>query len=228
MMTRIAAIGAMLTIGTAHAATISFAADNDPTEPTLLSFFDTNTNTTRVVDMGPTFTVLLIDAEDGSPATAINAHLSVNFDLAYQFSTPVGGVFSHLFSLTGSFEFRDATTDEFLLSGSVNEAEAVLAAIGTATTVMSGLITGFDIQYNIGSIVGGVVGFEGMFPGDFGFTITALNHGLGADLILNQDGEIIGIEPFEARASFSGSFIPAPGAAGAMAFIGLLAARRRR
>ena len=223
-----AALGAILAVGTANAATFSFAADNDPTEPTLLSQFDNAFNVTRITDVGPTMTVLFVDPQNGGAVASFNAMLTVNFEMAYLFSTEAGpGVFSHLFSLVGEFEFRDANTDEFLLKGTVDKAEAAMAALGSATTVMSGFITGFDISYEVGSLVAAVAGFGGFVPGDFGFTLTAINHGQGADLVMDGN-QIMGIEPFEARASFSGSIIPSPGAAGLLACAGVLAFRRRR
>lgn len=230
MITRIVALGALLTTTVSHAATISYAADNQPTEPTLLGFFDNNTNTTRIVDVGPTFTVFLADPDGGGPmpATAFNANLTVDFELSYVFSDEiVPGFYSHVFSLTGFFEFHDANTNELLVRGDVGAAQAIMAALGTNTKVQSGLITGFDITYTVGAPIAAIFGFGGFAPGDFGFTLTSVNHGDGADLIY-EDDEIVGIQPFEARSSFSGFLVPAPGAAALYAMGMLMIARRRR
>ncbi|TVQ64317.1 MAG: hypothetical protein EA379_01955 [Phycisphaerales bacterium] len=228
MITRLTMLGALLAIGTANAATISFAADVDPTQPSLLSQFDAVNTVTNVTDMGPTFTMLLVDPQDGGPVSAFNANLTVDFDLVYQSTVETGpGVFAHYFSLNGIFEFFDADTNDFLLRGVITDSVAAMVALGTSTIIQSGFISGFEIEYELGSIISGITGFGQFSPGDFGFTLTDLNQGDGAVLLL-ENGVVVGIDAFDARASFSGTIIPTPGAIALFAMTGLISIRRRR
>lgn len=215
---------------TAHGAFISFASDSSPTNPTLVGTYSGG-GVTHVADFGPTPVQLLVDADENGPGgpVALGANLTVSFNLAYSGSTVIApGFFTHTFSTVGFFEFRDPGTSALILRGDVASGTAALVALGSSTFVLSASISGFNTSYTLGTVAA-TVGFGGIRTGDFGFTITSLNNGGGVALVnAAGSGAVEGIAPFSAESSFSGHFIPAPGAVSLLAVAGAFASRRKR
>ncbi len=219
----------------ANASFISFASDTSPLNPTLVATWDSTNQVTNVVDFGPTTVDMLFDPDEGGPQLPISVPAALNLDLtmSYASSAPLGfGMFAHAFNVLGTFEFAHLVgNDEFTVKATVNLGEAIFVGLGTGTTVMSASITGADMMYDQVTFDPAILAFSMVnCPGDFGFTITALNGGAGAQLITNGSGQVIGIAGFSAESSFSGSFtnIPTPGAAALAGLAGITAIRRRR
>lgn len=219
----------------ANASFISFASDTSPLNPTLVATWDNTNQVTHVADFGPTTVDMLFDPDGGGaqlPVT-VPASLNVNMTLAYASSAPLGfGMFAHAFNVLGTFQFTNLIgNDEFIVKATVDLGEAIFVGLGTGSTVMSASITGADMMYDQVAFDPAILGFSMInCPGDFGFTITALNGGAGATLIRNNDNQVIGISGFQAESSFSGSFtaVPTPGAAALAGLAGVTAIRRRR
>jgi len=218
----------------ANASFISFASDTSPLTPTLVGTWDANSQTNTVTDVGPTLVDLLFDSDEAGPTPPVTtaAQLDLSLSLIYASSAPLGfGMFAHAFNVVGNFNFTNlAGNDPFNVDATISLGEAVFIGLGTGTQVNSASITGADIIYNQVVYSPAIINFAGFnLPGDFGFTITALNGGSGAQLVTNGQGQVIGINNFFAESSFSGSFaIPTPGAAALAGIAGMTAIRRRR
>ncbi|TVQ64320.1 MAG: hypothetical protein EA379_01970 [Phycisphaerales bacterium] len=220
----------LMTAG-AQGALISFAADSNPNEPTLLSQFDAGSKITSIFDRGPTMLELLTDPDEDGPLGPVftSVAMSLGFTMEHVDSRQIfPGFWSHTFSVVGDFEFRDVNTDELLYRGATGEGGGVFVGLGSATKIMSGSISAFDATYDIGALGAAIVGFGGTnLLGDFGFTLTSINNGSGAMLAF-ENGDVVGIQDFIAESSFSGSFIPTPGFTALASIAGLVALRRRR
>jgi hypothetical protein len=219
----------------ANASFISFASDTSPLNPTLIASWDNSNQVTHVADFGPTIVDMLFDADEAGPQSPVTVPAALHLDLtmSYASSAPLGfGMFAHAFNVLGTFEFTNLVgNDEFTVKATVSLGEAIFVGLGTGTTVMSASITGAEMMYDQVAFDPAIVAFGALnCPGDFGFTITALNGGAGAQLITNGSGQVIGISGFQAESSFSGSFanIPTPGAAALAGLAGMTAIRRRR
>lgn len=219
----------------ANASFISFASDTSPLNPTLVGTWDNLNQITHVADFGPTTVDMLFDPDESGPQMPITvpAALHVDLSMSYASSAPLGfGMFAHAFNVLGTFQYTNLIgNDEFLVKATVDLGEAIFVGLGNGTTVMSASITGADMMYDQVSFDPAILGFSMInCPGDFGFTITALNGGAGATLVRNGSGQVIGINNFMAESSFSGSFtnVPTPGAAALAGLAGVTAIRRRR
>ena len=217
------ALGLVALAGSAHAATISFASDSSPKLPTLIGSFDGGV--TVLTDADPTLVELLIDVDDDGPAGPVpfEAMLTTTLELTWRLSSgPV-----HIFDVTGMFEFTGVGDgDSLFISASVGEGEAVFTGLGGPLTIGSASITGSDITYGTVDVPGLLDGED--LLGDFGFTLTDINDGAGVGLLVDDGGTVVGIDDFDAEGSFSGSFVPTPGAVTLLGFGALASARRRR
>ena len=242
----IAASGTLLAAGAAQAAFISFASDTDPDNPTLVSEFvgfDRGADISNIIlDFEPTFVTLTIDPDDDGPMGPIElaAKLEVEIGTDYVNSVEVApGLYTHVFSVNGLFSFTPADQVrgepvDWSLTGFIPEGGAAFTALGSADRIGSAAITGFDITYSLFDVPG--LGSGAELLGDFGFTLTDINDGDGADLVTQgpvRGGnggplQIFGIEDYTAESSFSGSFIPTPSTLALIAPVGLIASRRRR
>lgn len=224
-----AALG--LCVAGAQGALISFAADSNPFSPTLQGTFDPNAKITNIGDRDPTMLTLLTDPDEDGPMGPITNDVSLvlSFSLDYVSSQQVfPGIFTHSFAVTGFFEFRDANTGGLYFRGTLEPGLGVFVGLGTATKIMSAGIAGHDMTYTIGALGAAIVGFGGVRDGgDFSFTLTAINNGAGAALIF-EEGSAVGIADFITESSFSGSFVPSPGACALALLSGAVAYRRRR
>ena len=251
MFNRTTSVAAMLgtalfTAATANAAFISFASDTDPDNPTFVAdYLELQRGvggSTIVNNYEPTFVSLIVDPDDDGPLGDISlaARLDVEMRLDYVSSVQVApGFYTHLFSLVGEFSFTPADDvrvqgdPEWSLTGTITEGEAIFAGIGSSTTVNSASMTGFNIDYDLVNVP--VLGSAQNLLGDFGFTLTDINNGAGADLVTAQPrggsgplDNIVGINDFDSEASFSGSFVPTPSTLALIAPLGVFASRRRR
>lgn len=220
--------------GSTSAALISFASDTNPTAPTLVGVYDPGSNTTGVTDVGPTPVQLLFDPDDDGPLGPypMEANLDAEMTLTYVGSVQVvPGMFTHTFSVTGFFDFTNKAGEHpFHIRGEFGAGEAAFIGFGSSSALMSASITGFDINYSVVDISPAIYGVSlSELPGDFGFTLTNLNGGLGVALARSREGNVVGVQNFNAESSFSGSFlIPTPGAMALTALSGLVAIRRKR
>ncbi len=207
---------------------ISFASDSNPAAPTFSATYDGASQTTTINEFAGTTVDLLIDPDHDGPLGPITVAASFTTAMELAFAGTVAivpGVFSHNFSVAGFFEFREVGSGDLLFRGDFDS--AAFAGIGNAMRVFSGSMSGFEVDYTVGSAGSQYTGDSGQFPGDFGFTFTNLNSFLGAALVF--DGQnVVGISDFTSEGSFSGSYIPAPGSAMAMGLMGLAGLRRRR
>ncbi len=222
---------ALLAGTAAQGAFISFASDTSPANPTFVATFDDGHTVIR--DFGPTNIDLLIDADEHGPLgpTTINANMTAELRLTYSGTVGLGGpMFAHVFRLDGFFQFDDPA-GAMIVRGDIANGSAALTGIGTFTKAFSASMSGSDISYTLGSIAS-TVGFGGVWAGDFGFTLTAINGGAGADYTFPGPRAVgvapDGIDDFTSEGSFSGSFVPTPGATALLVLGGLAAARRRR
>lgn len=225
--------------GSANAALISFASDTDPDNPTLTATFFEQTNDTLVAAFEPTFVELDIDTDGDGPGgpDSVLARLNVEMMLSYISSAEVvPGVFNHMFSLVGNFEFSGPDQDRgaaenWSIRGDIELGEAIFTGLGNELKVGSASMTGYDISYTL--VDAPFLGSGEALPGDFGFTLTDMNDGEGADLTFGFDSQrgenvITGIEAFNAESSFSGRIVPTPGAVTLAGIGGLTMLRRRR
>lgn len=227
----IAGAVALLAGAAAQGAFISFASDTSPANPTFVATFDDDQTVIR--DFGPTNVDLLVDADEHGPLgpVTINANMTAEFTLSFAGGVSLGGpMYANVFSLAGFFEFRDAA-GAMIVRGDIANGTAALTSIGTFFTAFSASMSGAGISYTLGTI-GDIVGFTGTPAGDFGFTLTAINGGAGVDYIFPAPRAAglspVGTDDFTAEGSFSGSFVPTPGAGALLALGGLAMARRRR
>lgn len=213
-----------------QAALISFASDTNPFAPTLQGEYDAGLKITSVIDRNPTMVSLLTDPDEDGPMGPITNPVSLvlTFSLDHVSSDEVyTGIFTHTFVVNGSFEFRDSVTGELYYGAEIQPDSALFVGIGTATTIMAAGITGFEALYTVGVLGQAIVGFGGTHLGDFSYTLSAMNNGAGAALVFEGD-EVVGINDYIAESSFSGSFIPTPGAVAMGLISGLFAFKRRR
>lgn len=213
----------------AQAAFISFGSDSNPAQPTFVATYDASSQTTNLTNSPGSTVDLLIDVDEGGAGGPITVNASFTADIAMTYAGSVmifPGFFSHTFSVTGSFEFRDANTGGLLFNGSIGDGEGAFAGIGGGGSIGSGSMSGFGIDYTIGADGMAIVGFGGVVLGDFGFTLTAISGGSAA--LVFDGNNIVGIRDFNSEGSYSGSFIPAPGATALMGLAGLAGLRRRR
>jgi hypothetical protein len=241
---KLGAVLVAIAAGTSNAAHISFQSDTDPENPTLVAEFSPARNTgdgsTFITHFEPTFVSLLIDPDNTDPrgAESIEAQLELEMTLDFVHTletTP--GSFSHIFNLVGSFTFSGTEDDRGLidpnwsLTGTINAGQAVFAGISGASIVNSASMSGSNINYDLSNVP--FLGSASALPGQYDFNLSNINDGLGAAIVtgdLLRTGEVpnIGIEPFTADASFSGSFVPTPGTVSIVSISGLCFARRKR
>lgn len=223
---------ALLAGTTAQGAFISFASDTSPANPTFVATF--NGAQTVIRDFGPTNVNLLVDADEHGPLgpTTVNANMTAELTLTYSGSVVLGGpMVAQVFRLDGYFQFNDAAGG-LIVRGDIANGAAALTGIGTFSTAFSASMSGAGISYTLGTI-SDIVGFTGVQEGDFGFTLTAINGGAGVDYVYDEGPRSVGLPPvgmddFSSEGSFSGSFVPTPGATALLALSGLAIARRRR
>lgn len=220
------AAGAAVSAG-AQGAFISFGSDSNPAAPTFTSSFDGASNTTTISSAPGATVDLLIDVDEGGPGgpITVSASFTANFELSYGGSVMLfPGFFTHVFSITNSsFEFRDSGSGD-LLFGAYSILDGALSGVGSGSSIFSASMSGFGTDYTIGPAGAAIVGFGGVQLGDWGFTLTAF----GSAGLIFDGNNIVGISDFSSEGSFSGSFVPAPGAAGLMGLAGLVGLRRRR
>lgn len=213
----------------ASAAFISFASDSNPTEPTFEGTYNAGSGTTTLMNNNPAPLDLLFDPDEdggGGPIT-VSADFEAEFELTYVGSLEIlPGFWSHTFSFTGFFEFTEDSTNDLLVRGEIVDGQAAFSGLGNATMVFSGSMSGFDIDYEVGSAAP-LFGFDSGATGDFSFTMTDINGGSGASLVFDGQ-DIVGIDDLTAEASFSGSIVPAPGGALLVGMAGIVGLPRRR
>ncbi len=225
--------------GSAQATLFSFVA-----QPTDQAWTFTGNGLTITDGMGPNDPVtLVIDDDNGPlPALSVSCRFDANFSLTTVGSLPIGGgQFSHNYSADGSFSLTDIVSGVTLLT--VNVQDGLFASLGqqfawgSTASIQASTVAGSSVNMIWGgaSLPGyGLVPGPLGTPADISFALSSVNtngsipytfQGLGVPF---APGSGVPTQPWFAEGSFSGSSVPAPGAAGLLAMAGLLAARRRR
>jgi hypothetical protein len=199
---------------------------------------------------------LVVDDSNGpiSPRT-MDVRLAVDFTATYAGSTQiVPGLFSHYYTVTGSFSFYSVATTPNVPAGQLlftvsleNGSSGLFTTQGTATTWSSTAATfaadSFaDVKYTwtnafyaaIGGPVTaagyGILGPSSVGPDDFAFDLTALyNAALPNGAVTLDPQTHLPTVRWTSEGSYSGtSFVPAPGVGAAMGVFGAAGLRRRR
>ncbi len=243
---------ALLACGSARAATISFASDDDSSAFTLIgtpgsggSFTITNGR-----DPAPTPLTLRIDDDNSVlPTVSLPVGLRVNLTAAYANSQPVGGAFTHVYTVSGQYSFVDPNTSTELMRVTIAPGSSNMTVLGSASDWGSaGSIFGSDAAF------GGPGGVDwsthaalaayatslsidlapygltspGYVNEDFGFTMTLLGSGPGPVSIDPTTRLPLANWGSEASHSSHATPVPAPMSAAAMGLAALAAVRRRR
>lgn len=185
---------------------------------------------------------LIVDDNNGPlPPLSVSTQFSASFTLTPVGSLPLGGSqYSHNYRAGGSFSFKDILSGVTLLT--VDFSQGLFTSLGSEFAW--GSTAGIQASAAVGSVVnmtwgGATLPGYGLAPGplgaaDFGFDLSALNtngvipfnfQNLG---VAFTPATMMPTQQWFAESSFSGSAIPAPGAAAVLALAGLAAARRRR
>lgn len=230
-LTLFATLGLAALAGTANAALFSFASDTNQTDFTF-GGFDKSVHDAQ----DPNDPVqLLIDDDNGPlPALVFDVEFDADFVIGFVGSNQVApGIFTHSYSLNGSFTFSGASGP--LLKVSITDG-AMVALGGRDTWGSTDTILGSDnpgsVEYSwLGSDLPGYGVFNGTSVGidDASFTLTFLNSALGSGVTLDGTTFLPNAE-WTSEGSFSGTafFVPAPGAVGLIGLAGVLGLRRRR
>lgn len=241
-----------LACGSARAATISFASDDDSSAFTLVGTAGAGGSFAITNGRDPAFTPVTLRIDDDNsilPTVSLPVGLRVSLTGTYAASQPVGGAFSHVYAISGQYSFVDPATSAELMRVTIAPGSSSMTVLGSANTWGSaGSIFGSDAASGGPSGVDWLatgpllayassqsidlapygIGAPGYVNEDFGFTMTVLGSGAGP----------VGIDPTtrlpltawgsEASHSSHATPVPAPTGAGAMALAALAAVRRRR
>ncbi len=225
--------------GSAHATLFSFVA-----APTDQAWTFTGAGLSITDGMGPNDHVTLEIDDDNGPLPAMS--ISCRFDAAMTLSTvgslPIGGgQFSHNYSADGSFSLTDIASGVTLLT--VNFQDGLFVSLGqqfawgSTASIQASTVAGSSVNMTWG---GASLPGYGLAPGplgspaDISFALSSVNtdgsipytfQGLGVPF---APGSGVPTQPWFAEAAFSGSSVPAPGAAALLVLGGLFAVRRRR
>lgn len=218
----VVAVGMAAALATAaDAAFISFASDTGGSVPTLRG-----SGGTTITDNNNPAKLLKIDPLENGITSSADIKVSLIAPLVnpQAFGQDVLWGISRFI-----FQFRDANTNNLLFSfvADNNDPRRFLS-LGAGGGVIAGTIAASG-QYTIDASVAGLFGFNGttQINGQASFTLTGLNPAPAAYL-LDGNQNIVGISDFTSGSSFSGNFIPTPGAAGLAAIACLAGIRRRR
>ena len=207
----------------ANAAFISFANDSGGSTPTLRGSLGGGGVT--ITDNAKPLKTLTYDPFENGDQFARNVRLTLSAPLI----NPVSIGADALFDITGfTFSFRNAVTNEALITFVAGPNDpARFFALGGLNGMISGSISATG-QYTIGAGIAAQFGFAGetTVSGQASFTLTGLNPNPVVFTVNNQ--ALQGITEFRAQSSFSGSFVPTPGAIALAAIAGVAVLRRRR
>lgn len=227
----LASVGIATMAGSAQAALFSFASDTNHTDFTFAGVGGLVRDAQDPLDP----VVLLLDDNNGPlPALSFNVEFDAEFSIAFAGSTQVApGIFTHSYSLNGSFLFSGAAGP--LLKVSI--ADGALVALGganawgTTDTIMGADDPG-SVDYTwLGSDLPayGVYNGTSIGPDDAAFTLTFLQTALGGGVALDPQTKLP-ISEWRSEGSYSGTafFVPSPGAMALLGMASLVAGRRRR
>ena len=128
-------------------------------------------------------------------------------------------------TITGSFQWVDANTNEVILSGEF--VEAAIISFGIAGSVVANSsVAGGELAYTPGQALIDLGVTQLVDPQDAVWTLTEV--AFAGDEIIDVGGTRF-FNTFTANSAFTGTaFIPAPGAVALAGFAGLAAVRRKR
>ena len=238
MVTRILACAAIaLTAGSAQAAFFSFASD---TADHAWTFTGSGANVSDATGVNDPI-ILHIDDNNGVlPRLDVSTQFNASYSLVFQGDVSLGGgVFSHNYLASGSYQFIDIPSGTTLLT--VNFTNCLFTARGGAASWFStAALQGDDGNGATVSMIWGGANLPGygLAPGalpaprGFGFDHTALN----TSGVIPWNGQNPGVgltnmlpnATWFSEASFSASTAPAPGGVAVLGLAGLALARRRR
>ena len=233
-MLRIAILGAAALTAAAHADTIfSFASDADHTSFTFSGF---GGSVGDAQDASDPLELLIDDANGNEIPLSYEVEFNAEFSIAFAGSVSLGGgLFVHTYLLNGEFGFYDGSGNPVLTASIDNGALTALGAQSTwlsTSTLLGADGAGAAVEYvwhlgdnpDYGLYTGASVG-----PADDGaFTLTFLQSGGGAGVVLGSD--MLPGDEWVSEGSYSGSatFVPAPSSAALVIGAGLVLGRRRR
>lgn len=172
---------------------------------------------------------LEIRDDASAPGDAPLATFSAFFDVSWE----VGAIFTEAGSavqsatLGGSFQWRDADTNEVILSGEFTEAAIVSFGIA-GSIVTSSDILGGQLEYTVGQPLADAGIPTLVNPQDAVWTLTNIIAAGAAPPIVEIEGQRF-FNTFVANAAFTGTAeIPTPGALAIAAVAGVAGLRRRR
>ena len=128
-------------------------------------------------------------------------------------------------TITGSFQWVDANTNEVILSGEF--VEAAIISFGIAGSVVANSsVAGGELAYTPGQALIDLGVTQLIDPQDAVWTLTEVS--FAGDEVIDVGGTRF-FNTFTANSAFTGTaFIPAPGAVALAGFAGLAAVRRKR
>ncbi|MCC7389078.1 MAG: hypothetical protein IT431_09955 [Phycisphaerales bacterium] len=233
-MLRIATLGIAALATAAPADTIfSFASDVDHTSFTFSGF---GQSVGDAQDAAEPLELLIDDANGNGIPLSYEVEFNAEFSIAFAGSVSLGGgLFVHTYILNGEFGFYDGSGSPVLTASIDNGALTALGAQSTwlsNSTLLGADGEGAAVEYvwhlgdnpDYGLYTGASVG-----PADDGaFTLTFLQSGGGAGVVLGSD--MLPGDEWLSEGSYSGSatFVPAPSSAGLVVGASLVLGRRRR
>lgn len=235
----VALASSLFAIGSASAATFSFAADAFSAGPQIIGSPGNAISSSLSQGSGNTGT-LIIDADGNGPGAPVNysVQLVVSATMNAHQTTPVApGIFLHSYAATGNITFVQ-TGVSLPQSLRMEFANGVFTSISNSATAWGGSAT-LQANDQAGS-VSFVPGTDGGFVnGDllaasrsFSFGLSNVVLASGGQVTLNSVGGQTGFVtgPWQADASFTAFAVPTPGSVALMALGGIAMAfgRKRR
>jgi hypothetical protein len=251
VMISISAAAMLAAAGSASAATISFASDDDSSFPTVIGTTGAPNAFTIRNGRTPVFTPVTLRVDDDNmsqPTFSVAAGLLLDLTATHAGSTGSGSAMTHFYSLTGTFTFVRASDGVPLVTAQVNGGSMLALGGNMDSWNSAGTMFGSDgaagdpmgVNYQTSGLSAHMQGAS-VNPSLYGLSNAYIDEDFSFSLtFLNSDGERVALDPqtrlpmssWEAEASFSGHMIeiPSPTVAGglALAGMGLMGRRRRR
>ncbi|MCA9298804.1 MAG: hypothetical protein KDA28_07045 [Phycisphaerales bacterium] len=163
---------------------------------------------------------------------SFDAEFDANFLIVHQNSIDLGGVWLHIYSVSGEFGWLDDASDPIItgsIDGGVFTATGSEMMWGTTATFQASDFTG-SVTYELHEDIPALGLTAGILDdnADASFALSSINSHGDIDLPADGIGNVPYPEEWFAKASFTGSVVPAPAGLLVLATGGLLASRSRR